>query len=603
MTPDRQHVTNTASPVRAKASLRAGDDLGDVLQSALTRTRGRQAVTFTVAIAVLLAVAALMVWRAQQYVLGNAWVTHTMQVLLASEIVHSRSRTVESDARAYRLTDRQALLSEYAANKALLDGDIRHLKRLLREDAEPLAIAERIEVLAAKRLEHLDALIALQLAEGAIAARESELNTNASGHALMRELETELEHLSAEQQDRLDARQLETARHTGWLITLIIIGMLLPIGMLLLLRRGLVQEANHSDTMEKAATLQSRQLQVSLENLNLLSEHRRILNTYTGMLQSCQDLDEALHSTRAVLHQLIPGAHGGLYRMRASQNLLERVGDLSEEADDSEPLFSPGQCWALRRGQPYHVQEGSALPLCPHMGEAVLHVGDSDSLCIPLTAQGQMLGLLQIRLNTGQDDESWRINASTVAEQLSLCIANLELRETLRQQSLRDQLTGLYNRRYLEENLRRELSRCLRRGLPFSVIMLDVDHFKRFNDQHGHAAGDALLAAVGQVLLQSTRTDDIACRYGGEEFLLALPETSHEDALLRAEQIRQRIANTTVQHMHVTYGPATASLGVASAPPLGYDQDALQQSADQALYRAKHGGRNRVQSAHATEQA
>jgi diguanylate cyclase (GGDEF)-like protein len=175
------------------------------------------------------------------------------------------------------------------------------------------------------------------------------------------------------------------------------------------------------------------------------------------------------------------------------------------------------------------------------------------TLCVPLMAQGVSLGLLLVNGATGGSSEDMQV-VEAIAEQLSLAMINLQLRESLRVQSLRDPLTGLYNRRYLEENTQRELQRCQRRGLPLSVIMLDIDHFKRFNDEHGHAAGDVLLTAIAQTLQAHTRDEDIVCRYGGEEFTVVMPETSGEDAQRRAEEIRRAIATTTVVHLRKTWG-------------------------------------------------
>ncbi|MFZ5656081.1 MAG: GGDEF domain-containing protein [Pseudomonadota bacterium] len=177
-----------------------------------------------------------------------------------------------------------------------------------------------------------------------------------------------------------------------------------------------------------------------------------------------------------------------------------------------------------------------------------------------------------------------------------MALANLRLRESLRVQSVRDPLTGLFNRRHLTDALEREVKRCDRRERPLSVVMIDVDHFKRFNDLHGHAAGDAVLKAVAQALQATTRSEDILCRYGGEEFTLVMPEAGHADALRRAEQIRQAVSQVEVVHDGARLPPLTASLGVASYPEAGRDPCVLLSQADAALYRAKAAGRNQVAS-------
>jgi diguanylate cyclase (GGDEF)-like protein len=175
---------------------------------------------------------------------------------------------------------------------------------------------------------------------------------------------------------------------------------------------------------------------------------------------------------------------------------------------------------------------------------------------------------------------------------LALALANLRLRETLRSQAIRDPLTGLFNRRYLEETMERELNRVKRQEIPLGVIMMDLDHFKQYNDTFGHSAGDELLSALGILLKTHIRGEDIACRYGGEEFLLILSGASVSIALERAESLRQ-----AVKEMHQHYPdlkPTTLSLGVAVYPEHGNTGLQLIQSADAALYRAKKAGRDRV---------
>ena len=160
---------------------------------------------------------------------------------------------------------------------------------------------------------------------------------------------------------------------------------------------------------------------------------------------------------------------------------------------------------------------------------------------------------------------------------------------------MRDGLTGLFNRRYLEETLDREVNRTRRSGRSFSLIISDIDHFKKFNDTHGHEAGDAVLKAVASLLQAKLRVADIACRFGGEEFVLILPEAFLADALLKAESLRAAVQALLLQYAGKDLGPVTLSLGVACFPEHGPNAEVIMRSADDALYRAKHAGRNRVE--------
>jgi diguanylate cyclase (GGDEF)-like protein len=190
--------------------------------------------------------------------------------------------------------------------------------------------------------------------------------------------------------------------------------------------------------------------------------------------------------------------------------------------------------------------------------------------------------------------ESKQQLAKTVAEQIALALANLKLKETLRIQSIRDPLTGLFNRRYMEESLEREARRVTRKQSTLGVIMFDIDHFKHYNDMFGHAAGDTFLRELGIFLKTSIRTEDIACRYGGEEFVLILPDASLEITRARAEKLREGIKHMNVRYLGQASGPITISLGVAILPEHGFTGEAVLLAADAALYRAKAEGRDKV---------
>lgn len=220
-------------------------------------------------------------------------------------------------------------------------------------------------------------------------------------------------------------------------------------------------------------------------------------------------------------------------------------------------------------------------------------------LCIPLVTQDELVGLVHLEglaAEKGAREEQEQL-AVTVAEQLALALGNARLRESLRRQSVLDPLTGLFNRRYFEETLRRELARARRMASPLSLVVLDVDHFKRVNDGFGHTAGDAVLRAIAQLVRQSIRDCDVACRYGGEELVILMPDCAQADAARRAEALRADIAGAPPMLDEAGPDTVTASFGVAQFPVHGPDAEALFRAADGALYRAKRAGRNRVVAA------
>ena len=319
---------------------------------------------------------------------------------------------------------------------------------------------------------------------------------------------------------------------------------------------------------------------------------RELLARMTQRMQASDTLHDLTAVVARFAPEIAPGYAGRLYLLdEARQVMVEACSWL--EPNESRSEFSPLSCWALRRGLP-HRPAGNAIDIpCEHLGGAHDHA--LDTICLPLTAQRETLGLLYLEPLAGAEhiDGASEVYLAMLAENISLAIANLRLREALREMALADPLTGLANRRHLETTLRRELSDAERRHAPISCLMLDVDHFKRFNDDFGHDAGDAVLQAVGAVLKRSAREGELAFRYGGEEFLLLLRDVDLALARERAEEVRARIKAIRVNHSGRELGPITASLGVASSPE-PCTPETLVQSADAALMRAKRDGRDRV---------
>ena len=308
----------------------------------------------------------------------------------------------------------------------------------------------------------------------------------------------------------------------------------------------------------------------------------------TDMLQSAADHHDANAVLRATAGELIGGFSGALYVFNNSRDRL--ILSTSWACEDGSPLpeaITINQCWAMKRGKPHINRSGGQALCCEHHGSAFA------ALEIPMVARGENLGLLQIFAH-GLDAEKRLAEilplSSALGDAMSLALSNIALREKLRNQALRDPLTGLYNRRYMEDSLDRYVRLAEREGRKVSVIMIDLDHFKRLNDEHGHATGDAVLREAAAAIVGALRETDVACRYGGEEIIVFLPDCSLEDAALKAEQIRERIEALSGSHG----AKVSASLGVSSVPSTSSNSADLVKAADTALYRAKHGGRNQV---------
>lgn len=318
-----------------------------------------------------------------------------------------------------------------------------------------------------------------------------------------------------------------------------------------------------------------------------------LLSKMNDFLQSSTNEAEAYSVISETAAQLFPEDSGAVFVLSASRDVLE-AAVVWGALPPASLVFLPSECWAHRRGQSHLVL--SHEQRCPHVAnDGRMYV------CLPLLAQGETLGILHILDGSAQADDAREARmtekcrvAKVLADHIGLGIANLKLRITMRNLSIRDPLTGLFNRRYMEEALAQEQHRAKRNDMQMAVIMIDIDHFKVFNDTYGHDGGDAVLRELGAFFKIHVRGGDIACRYGGEEFILILSPSTAEGARQRAEKIREDAALLSVKHADRDLGAITLSLGVATFPAHASEAAALIKAADIALYQAKGAGRNRV---------
>lgn len=352
---------------------------------------------------------------------------------------------------------------------------------------------------------------------------------------------------------------------------------------------GVSRDISARRQAENALQRANEALREGLDQLRQRHRELAILNDLSTLLQTCLDMDEAKKIVAQQMSLLFAEESGALYMAVPGQNLLERTA-VWGQAPPGEFLITLEDCWGLRRGRSHLVEKGTAAARCRHAGSQE----DASSLCIPVAVQGETPGLLHLRRNSASFPESGLQLAQTVADTMGLALANLKLRETLRQQSIRDVLTQLFNRRYLEETLERELFRAQRTGRSLGIIMLDIDHFKSINDRFGHAVGDLVLRQLARLLQTSVRQGDVACRYGGEEFVLILPEASLAHTAARAEELRLETHGIAIPAPTAEGETLAISLGVAAFPEHGTHGEALLKASDDALYTAKATGRDRV---------
>jgi len=333
-----------------------------------------------------------------------------------------------------------------------------------------------------------------------------------------------------------------------------------------------------------------RQNENMMKELEKRSQRATMLAEMGELLQSCISLNELIAAALGFAPRIFPAVRGAVALLNGSRSLADVIGSW---ADCQLPAmeFEATSCWALRTGHPHLVVAGDSTAPCAHAAGV-----KNTYLCVPILAQGETLGILHVQAT----DEVPRLEASqlsfktTFAGQLGLSIANIRLREALRTQSVRDALTGLYNRRYLEEILEREVRRATRASQSLGVLMIDLDHFKNFNDTYGHDAGDAVLRETGASLTKGIRAEDFVCRFGGEEFVVILPTANVEAACARAERLRLKMKELTVLHQGKSMGMLTISVGVAVFPEHGSSPKELMAAADAALYEAKRNGRDQI---------
>lgn len=349
----------------------------------------------------------------------------------------------------------------------------------------------------------------------------------------------------------------------------------------------LQQEILENDSARKEFDLHNEGM---MEELKIRSERATLLAKMGELLQSCMNLDEVFATALGFGPRIFPNARGAMALLNAQRSLAEVIGSWTGCRFPATE-FEPFECWALRTGHPHLVTAGDLTAPCAHAADV-----KNMYLCIPILAQGETLGILHLQAT----DEAPQLNASelsfqtTFAAQVGLSIANIKLREALRTQSVRDVLTGLYNRRYLEEVLEREVRRAARAAQSLGVLMVDLDHFKTFNDTYGHDAGDAVLRETAASLSRGIRAEDFVCRFGGEEFVVILPTANLEAACARAERLRLKMKELTLMHQGRSMVMLTVSIGVAEFPEHGLSPHELMAAADASLYEAKRGGRDQV---------
>ncbi|WP_165795159.1 diguanylate cyclase [Deinococcus koreensis] len=550
--------------------------------------------------------------------------THVREELAQVAGIMQHVVDMETGLRGFVIAGNPVFLEPYTAARAALPGEFALLQLTLRQQVNP---REAVAPLA--HLNRVEALVGrwqTTVAEPEIAARARGLSEAAAfvkqqtGKRLLDSIRAEVEaYQQARQQQLQRAETAAAAKLRSLQLSLYGVAALTILGSVAaslvgasLLRRslGAVTDAAERLTAGETVTLAERraspaEIQTLSRAFNHMSgrlaqarrqadEHARelaarnvwmrTLGELSDWLQAARSLEEAAGILERALPALLPGTQGTLHHHNASRNLLLAV--VSWGGAEARPS-SPGDCWALRRGEA-RQDAGVLAPPC-------LHGPQQRYLCLPLFSHGETLGTLRLQAQGGEAlSEATRAAAEDVAQQVALALAGLRLLDRLQQQAIRDPLTGLFNRRHLEEQLEQRVLAAEAAGQPLSLVALDVDHFKRLNDSFGHEAGDMVLVRMGAALRDLSPAPALAARPGGEEFSILLPDQPLPAALELAERLRSEVAGWTLEFAGMPLGPVSVSIGVAGLGSGIATGQALTRAADDALYQAKRTGRNRV---------
>lgn len=546
-------------------------------------------VKFSAGALLILVLAAAGLFSAREYTNYQDWTVHTYQVRERIVMVLNDLRLAEMQARSYGLAGRDESAIAYYRAIADTEHEIDVIDELTVDDPVQVANVARLRALVAARRKLYETIISDYRERGPAVAHNDVLALIDQPNHPIRDL---TDAMRAEQTHLLARRQARRDRSAVYVGIIAASATLLVLALMLWAFFTITSEHRQRLRTERNLEQGAWELQSALSDARQLAETLRRISGLGEMLQSCREPDEAIAVIERALPPLLPEMSGCLALINPSHNLVEpRTQWGTRGADLAEGVFAPDDCWALRRSQAHPSFGEITAPSCPHLVYAGVTAGHM--LCLPLSAQGQMLGVLSLVAERAFDAHLREL-LQTVSDQLALALANLRLQQSLREQSIRDPLTGLFNRRYLEASLPRELARAERRKSGLALLMLDLDHFKQYNDSHGHDAGDALLSQFGAMLNQLCRGEDIPCRYGGEEFTVVLTDIDARHAHERAEAIRRATTQIELRHRGQRLPAPSVSIGIAIYPDDGSTPEELKRVADQALYRAKREGRDRV---------
>jgi diguanylate cyclase (GGDEF)-like protein len=522
---------------------------------------------------------ALVYGNTRSLISSGEWVQHTQEVLASLQRVSLLTERIEYRCRLYTLTGNEEQLTRARASANQLETTLVHLKALV---ADSDYQTRNLQTLVSNA-QYFEQTLNNFTVKSELSAIQLQQNQQAIG--LMTDHEQSLlqERSKGSQQSSFTSISAEVA-----FVGLSLLSLVVLFGFLL-------RDAVRRQTTGKQMALTNERLARTVNELEDRAHESELLTSARDELQLCVEVHQVYESAASSFSRLLLGTSGALCMINNSRQLVEVVSSWQGSSGESavEDFHPPDSCCGLRSGQSRWREPGVSEIHCTHFsGEA-----PERYLCKPIVAHGNTLGMLYVQCTSEAVLKAVNLRMDGLRQLVQLtgmAIATLNLRTKLENQSIRDSLTGLFNRHFMQISLERELSRAARRKQTLAVFMLDLDHFKKFNDTFGHAAGDTVLKAVAEIFRTSIRTEDIACRYGGEEFTIMLPDVTPAIAMERAESIRRAVASVRLPLDREVYSEFSISIGVALYPNDGETSDLLLRRADMALYRAKRAGRNQI---------
>ena len=512
----------------------------------------------------------------RSFLLASEWLEHRQTVLDALQVESARVDRIDLKMQLFQAAGGEETYRSAETLTIALYGDAMRLRELVKDSPSQLSHARTLST----AIEELSR--AIDRSKNPAAVTESQL----------RDCRNVLNTMAAEEHSLLDERS-ELSRE-GLVRPLLWGAADLGLSLLvwLILFYILIRDALRRRQIEHRLSQANDALATTVDALGDRIKEAALLKNARDELQLCLSTEHAYDCAARHLGQLVPGSCGALLAINNSRTLM-----LPAAVWNDRPRLPDGfelqTCCGVRTGRPRWRRPGDSELHCTHF--------DLDQpenyLCIPLSALGETLGVATVIL---PDEEVMQLTERRLpllyemVELAAMTIAGLNLRARLENQSIRDRLTNLFNRHFLEIALEREIQRAARNGSSMALLMIDVDHFKGFNDRFGHDAGDLILRELAECLRSSVRNEDVVCRYGGEEFVVLLPEITAAKTQQIGETLRAKVEGLRLSYRGKPLLQISVSIGVATFPEPSRDSGELLRMADSAMYQAKKAGRNQV---------